>query len=50
MAQCKKTAAKCAKKAPADLKSVKPASAEKVKGGMNKAEHTAESYIKVRLR
>jgi hypothetical protein len=48
MAQCKNTASKCAKKAPADVKKVKPEAAEKVKGGMNKSEATA-SYTR-RLR
>jgi len=41
MAKCEKTSSKCAKKTPADLKAVKPASVEKVKGGMNKSEITA---------
>jgi hypothetical protein len=41
MAACKKTDAKCAKKAPADVKKVKTAAAEKVKGGMSKSEATA---------
>jgi len=50
MAPCKKTTAKCATKAPADLKAVKPAAAEKVKGGMTKADGTAAKGIARRLR
>jgi hypothetical protein len=44
MAQCKKTAAKCAKKTPADLKDVKPESAEKVTGGA-KSKKTKFPYV-----
>jgi hypothetical protein len=45
MAQCKKTTAKCAKKTPADLKAVKPAAADKVKGGMSKGETPASKEL-----
>jgi hypothetical protein len=50
MAPCKKTTAKCAKKAPADLKGVKPATADKVKGGMTKADTTAAKGLARRFR
>jgi hypothetical protein len=44
MAKCEKTTAKCAKKAPADLKAVKPAAAEKVTGGA-KTKKTKFPYV-----
>ena len=44
MAPCKKTTAKCAKKAPADLKTVKPATAEKIEGGA-KSKKTKFPYV-----